>query len=274
MRAIEFIPDQLEENKFFNKFLFPVAMAAAGTAGLEAPKLFQKKPGIENPIQANQDPKQVILPSDFKKPEIVQTQPQNKNPKTEPEPEPTAPLTTREIIKKVARDNGLRGDEFAQFIGQCAHESANFSQLEEDLMYSRRALRLKFPKLFPNDELAAAYEYKPSFIGNKIYANKNGNGNEFSGDGYRYRGRGFIHLTGKYNYQKAGDALGIDLVNNPDLASDPELAADIALWYWRIRVKPKVSGKYSDTRAVTKQINPGLQGLQKREANFQYYKSM
>jgi putative chitinase len=235
-------------------------MAAAGTAGLETSRYFNK-PSTNTPYELTQ-PKQTTTPSTI-------TQPETSN-----QPEPIKPLSTKEIILKVARDNGLKDEELAQFLGQCAHESANFTELEENLNYSKRALRNRFPNLFPNDQLAAAYENKPKEIANYVYANKNGNGNQVSGDGYRYRGRGFIHLTGKANYAKAAEALGIDLVSNPDLAADPEIAADIALWYWRIRVKPKVSGKYSDTKGVTRQINPGLTGLKSREAYYQQFKSL
>ena len=81
-------------------------------------------------------------------------------------------------------------------------------------------------------------------------------------------------MTGRANYQRVGQALGIDLINNPDLAADPELAADIALMYWRIRVKPKISGKFSDTKSVTREINPALTGLKSRESYYQQFKKL
>lgn len=264
MRAQEFIIEydqQKNVDEDWRKWTAGAAMAGAaalgGYQGMKRPvepiQQVQKTPPIENPAAT---PPPVI-------------------PKIEPiEPTPNVPRTTsiKDIIVKVAIDNDLKGPELAQFLAQCAHESANFRQMEENLNYSRQALRKTFPSLFPNDQIAAQYEGKPQLIANYVYANRLGNGDFKSGDGWRYRGRGFIHLTGKYNYQKAGEALGINLVDNPDLAADPEIAADIALWYWKIRVKPKVSGKYSDTRQVTRQINPGMQGLQKRQQEFNKYK--
>src|SRR5690606_24265284 len=92
------------------------------------------------------------------------------------------------------------------------------------------------------------------------------------GDGYKYRGRGFIQLTGRANYAAAGAYLGIDLVNNPDLASDPDIAAAIALWYWYV-ARPKISqaAQLGDVRFVTRQINGGLNGLADRSSKYQYY---
>ena len=196
MRANEFINEKLEENKFFNRYLFPLAMATTGTAGLETAKHLDKpsSTGYELEVPTKQVPKMTS----------VEPKTTPKSAPIQPEPEPIKPLSTKDIIFKVASENGLRGDELAQFLAQCAHESANFSELEENLYYSRRGLRTRFPKLFPNEQLAAAYENKPKLIANYIYANKNGNGNESSGDGYRYRGRGFIHLTGRANYQRVG----------------------------------------------------------------------
>jgi putative chitinase len=95
-------------------------------------------------------------------------------------------------------------------------------------------------------------------------------GNTQAGDGAKYKGRGFIQITGKANYTNAGQALGIDLVNNPELAAKPDIAAKIAVWYWQNRVTPYVQD-FSDTRSVTKRINPGLQGLQDRAENFKDY---
>ena len=96
-------------------------------------------------------------------------------------------------------------------------------------------------------------------------------GNKLPGDGERYYGRGFIQITGRDNYRRAGAALGIPLEQNPDLAADPKVAARIAVWYWKTRVQPKIQN-FNDTTAVTKAINPALRGLRDRLQHFKDYK--
>jgi len=151
-------------------------------------------------------------------------------------------------LVRTAKAAGLKGAELAQFLAQCAHETGDFAHLEE---------------LGGNRYLA---QYDPTVNPAKAKAL----GNTQAGDGAKYKGRGFIQITGKANYTKAGQALGIDLVNNPDLAAKPDVAAKIAVWYWQNRVSPYVQN-FSDTRSVTKRINPGLAGLQDRAENFKDY---
>jgi len=151
-------------------------------------------------------------------------------------------------LSRAAQAAGIKGVELAQFLAQCAHETGDFAHLEE---------------LGGNRYLA---KYDPSVNPAKAKAL----GNTEAGDGARYKGRGFIQITGKANYANAGQALGIDLVNNPELAAKPDVAAKIAVWYWQNRVAPYVQD-FSDTRGVTKRINPGLQGLQDRVDNFKDY---
>jgi predicted chitinase len=151
-------------------------------------------------------------------------------------------------LSRIAQAAGIKGVELAQFLAQCAHETGDFAHLEE---------------LGGNRYLA---QYDPTVNPAKAKAL----GNTQAGDGAKYKGRGFIQITGKANYTNAGQALGIDLVNSPELAARPDVAAKIAVWYWQNRVAPYVQD-FSDTRGVTKRINPGLQGLQDRQSNFKDY---
>jgi putative chitinase len=106
-------------------------------------------------------------------------------------------------------------------------------------------------------------KYDPKFAPRKAKAL----GNTKAGDGARYKGRGYIQLTGRYNYKRAGKALGLPLEEKPELAENPEVAAKVAVWFWQQRVQPKVNN-FNDVRAVTKPINPGLNGLQDRKDSF------
>jgi len=156
----------------------------------------------------------------------------------------------------------------AMLIGQCAHESAKFIAKQENLNYSADALWRVFRRYFANRAACDAYARQPEKIANLVYGGRMGNGPEASGDGYRYRGRGYLQLTGKDNYRIYGQALGLDLVGNPDQASDPSVAWQIAARYCATR---KRSGKTllqwadeHDTLMVTKGINGGTNGLQDR----------
>jgi putative chitinase len=151
-------------------------------------------------------------------------------------------------LTRAAKAAGLKGVELAQFLAQCAHETGDFAHLEE--LGGNRYLAKYDPKVNPAKAKAL--------------------GNTQAGDGAKYKGRGFIQITGKANYANAGQALGIDLVNKPELAAKPDVAAKIAVWYWQNRVSPYVQD-FSDTRGVTKRINPGLAGLQDRVENFKDY---
>ena len=160
-----------------------------------------------------------------------------------------APSNSAEsALTQAAKAAGIQGVELAQFLAQCAHESGDFAHMEE---------------LGGNRYLA---KYDPTVNPAKARAL----GNTQAGDGAKYKGRGYIQITGKANYATAGQALGIDLVNNPEAAARPDVAAKVAVWYWQNRVAPYVQD-FSDTRGVTKRINPGLQGLQDRQSNFQDY---
>jgi putative chitinase len=155
----------------------------------------------------------------------------------------------------------------AEFLAQCAHESAGFRVFEENLNYSADGLARTWPKRFhapdgkPN-ELALRIARQPQAIANNIYANRMGNGDEASGDGWKFRGRGAIQLTGRENYSLIAKDTGLDCVNNPDLLSTPEGAILSACWYW----KKNGIGNSANFTEQTKRINGGLNGLADRQA--------
>lgn len=120
----------------------------------------------------------------------------------------------------------------AEFIANIGHESSDFSRIVENLNYSAKGLMNTFKKYFKTEAEANAFARQPEKIANRVYCNRMGNGSEASGDGWRYRGRGLIQITGKENYRNCGRALGIDLVSNPDLLCDPRYAVESACWFY------------------------------------------
>jgi len=152
----------------------------------------------------------------------------------------------------------------AAFIGQCAHESGSFKTLQENLNYSAKGLNATWPSRFPSEEAAQPFHRNPEKIANKVYSGRMGNTDE--GDGWKYRGRGLIQLTGKDNYRLASDALGVDFVANPDLVLTREYAAMTAAWYWNKRGLNKEADA-KDFTGMTKKINGGTIGLADRVAH-------
>jgi putative chitinase len=152
----------------------------------------------------------------------------------------------------------------AAFIGQCAHESANFKTLQENLNYSAKGLNATWPSRFPSEAEAQPYHRQPEKIANKVYSGRMGNLED--GDGWKYRGRGLIQLTGKDNYRLASDALGVDFVKDPDLVLTKEYAALTAAWYWNKRGLNKEADA-KDFTGMTKKINGGVIGLADRVAH-------
>jgi len=150
------------------------------------------------------------------------------------------------------------------FIGQCAHESANFKTLQENLNYSAKGLNATWPSRFPSEAAAQPFHRQPEKIANKVYSGRMGNLDE--GDGWKYRGRGLIQLTGKDNYQLASDALGVDFIADPDLVLTKEYAALTAAWYWDKRNLNKEADA-KDFTGMTKKINGGIIGLADRVAH-------
>jgi putative chitinase len=156
----------------------------------------------------------------------------------------------------------------AAFIGQCGHECGNFKILEENLNYRAEALQKLWPKRFDASK-AQTCARNPKLIANTVYSNRMGNRDEASGDGYRFRGRGCIQLTGHANYFHAGQALGEDFVMNPDLVATPMYAALTGGWFWGTH---KLN-QYADSRdykTMTKKINGGFIGLADREKHINH----
>jgi putative chitinase len=151
----------------------------------------------------------------------------------------------------------------AAFIGQCGHESASFKVLRENLNYSAKGLVATWPSRFQNIEFASEYERKPERIANKVYGGRADLGNTEDGDGWRFSGKGLIQLTGRNNYKTCGDALGVDLVANPELLIEPEYAALSAGWFWNKRGLNALADN-EDWTTITKRINGGTHGLQDR----------
>ena len=151
----------------------------------------------------------------------------------------------------------------AAFIGQCGHECGNFRILEENLNYRAETLMKLWPKRFPTLDVANQYARNPRKIANKVYASRMGNRDEASGDGYRFRGRGCIQLTGYSNYYHAGKALGVDFVKEPDLVATPKYAALTAGWFWATHDCSRFA-EAQDWKGLTRRINGGVIGLDDR----------
>lgn len=151
----------------------------------------------------------------------------------------------------------------ACFIAQCGHESGSFRLLEENLNYKAVTLTKLWPKRFPTIEFANQFGGAAKAIANKVYASRMGNRDEASGDGYRFRGRGCIQLTGHDNYYHAGQALGVDFVMQPDWVSTPKYAALTAGWFWSTHKCNPPSDALDHVR-LTKIINGGTIGLDDR----------
>jgi len=157
----------------------------------------------------------------------------------------------------------------AAFISQCAHESANFMTLRENLNYSADALPKIFHKYFPTPESAAPFHRRPEMIANKIYANRMGNGDEASEDGFKYRGRGLVQITGKSNYTAFSNAQFGDasILDNPDYLLSKEGAIESACWFFDINHLNAIADT-GDVEAMTRKINGGLNGIDDRKAKY------
>jgi putative chitinase len=151
----------------------------------------------------------------------------------------------------------------ACFIGQCMHESGGFKFLRENLNYSAKALMATWPSRFPDMDMAEKYERQPEKIANKVYSGRMGNTED--GDGAKYIGRGLIQLTGKDNYMAFGEAIGEDLVSNPQLVEQPRYAALSAGWFWNKRGLNALADAM-DVTTMTVRINGGRIGIDDRIA--------
>ena len=202
---------------------------------IDAAKLDQIMQRIAD-AKAEEDPPAPAVTANpsIEKPQATKTVVKPK-PEQGAKPKKYIPVTTSPfelLLRKAALGAKMAGAELAAFMGQCAHESAKFTTTKE----------------FSN---GTQYEGRADL------------GNTQPGDGARYKGRGFIQITGRANYTAAGKALGIDLVNHPELAERPDIATKVSLWYWNTRVKPNV-GNFANTKQVTKKVNGGVNGLQQR----------
>jgi putative chitinase len=153
----------------------------------------------------------------------------------------------------------------AAFLAQCGHESGGWRTFSENLNYSAKALDAVFGKYFKRaGRDAEEYARQPEKIANVVYANRMDNGDTASGDGWRYRGRGPIQLTGKHNYAKFSDDMDVDAVNDPDMVSeDKEVALMSAIWYWNSNKLNRYADS-GDIKTLTKRINGGYIGLEDR----------
>ena len=171
------------------------------------------------------------------------------------------PLT--EAMSRYAIDTPARQ---AAFLAQLAHESAELRRTQENLNYSWERLRKIFPRYFRSDAEAQAYDRQPERIANRVYANRMLNGDETSGDGWRFRGRGPIQVTGRENYRKSGRALAINLESDPDRLLDPAAGCLVAAWYWHSRGLNALADADTEDgfREISRRINGGFVGLQER----------
>jgi putative chitinase len=151
----------------------------------------------------------------------------------------------------------------ACFIGQCMHESGGFKFLKENLNYSAKALMNTWPSRFPDMDIAEKFERNPSAIANKVYSGRMGNTED--GDGAKFIGRGLIQLTGKDNYKAFGEAIGEDLIANPQLVEEPRYAALSAGWFWNKRGLNALAD-IMDITTLTVRINGGRIGIDDRIA--------
>ena len=231
--------------------------------GITAAAILTSAGVLSQAINLNQDYIQQTIDANFKPPEntsdarrssdnptpVVVQQP-NAQPQITTEVEKVVEFLQRPLAKELlesAQRHGIKGMELLQLIAQCAHETANFTTLRE------RGTRQEFLQQYDRRHNPEAAEIL---------------GNEHPGDGAKYYGRGYIQLTGRDNYRRAGQALNLPLEAHPELVEkDPKIAAETTIWFWKTQVAAKTDN-FEDTKTVTKPINRTLHGIEDREANF------
>ena len=164
----------------------------------------------------------------------------------------------------------------SHFLAQCGHESGGFRITQENLNYSAKGLQGIFKKYFPSEAIALDYAKKPQKIANRVYGGRMGNGNEASGDGYKFRGRGYIQLTGRDNYTAFGKSIGVAIEENPDLVAT-QYALASAAWFWSKNGLNKIADTGATDAAVTmitKRVNGGTIGLADRIKHFKEFYSL
>ena len=177
-------------------------------------------------------------------------------------------------LKAAAAYYKLSPNRAAHFFAQCAHESGNFRAFSENLNYGAKGLRGIFGKYFQTDAIAKAYERQPQRIANRAYANRMGNGDEASGEGFAFRGRGALQLTGKFNYSEFAKYVNRpEVMDNPDLVAT-ELAFESALWFFDKNKLWSICDQGTGDAAIlalTKRIKGGTHGLDDRKAKTKKY---
>jgi putative chitinase len=166
----------------------------------------------------------------------------------------------------------------AAFLAQIAHESGQLARLAENLNYTAKRLMQVWPSRFPTLDKAIKYEKNPEKLANHVYAGRLGNGDEASGDGWRFRGRGLIQLTGRGNYRAAGQGIGLPLEEQSELLGQPEAAALSAAWFWKSHGLNELADDQSNDnenfKTITKRINGDTVGLQERIAFWERAKTV
>ena len=173
-----------------------------------------------------------------------------------------------DVMAKFKIDTAVK---LSHFLAQCGHESGGFKVVNENLNYGAKGLNTIFKKYFPTEEKAKLYERKPEKIANLVYGGRMGNGAEATGEGYKFRGRGYIQLTGKDNYTAFGKAINEDIAANPDLVATKYPLLSAAWFFSKNCLGKCVDASDASVLAVTKCVNGGTIGLPDRQKHFKEY---
>lgn len=170
-----------------------------------------------------------------------------------------------ELANQMPRFGIDKPNEIASFVAQLAHESMEFNRLEENLSYSAQRLQVVWPSRFKDLSWTKGYAHHSERLANYVYANRMGNGPEASGDGWKFRGRGPIMLTGRANYRAAASGTGFALEVHPEYLLTPTIGIAVAGWYWKARGLDLLDDD-RDVRAETRAVQGGVLGLSERQA--------
>jgi putative chitinase len=173
-----------------------------------------------------------------------------------------------DVMTKFKIDTAVK---LSHFLAQCGHESGGFKVVNENLNYGAKGLNTIFKKYFPTEEKAKLYERKPEKIANLVYGGRMGNGAEATGEGYKFRGRGYIQLTGKDNYTAFGKAINEDIAANPDLVATKYPLLSAAWFFSKNCLGKCADASDASVLAVTKCVNGGTIGLPDRQKHFKEY---
>jgi len=255
--------DPIKQEAIQTDVFTPEPLPDAPDMSEEGNQELSQRPGTkvdeEHPVEQYTDP--VETPQDIPPPPAANTA-------SNTVPVLTSTLGGDVMVRAMNRARLVDPTQRAMIWAQTAHESGEFKKLEENLNYSRQTMLRIFPKYFSESNVND-YVGKPNKFASRAYGSRMGNGDESSGEGYTYRGRGFIQLTGKANYLKASTAFNQNFVTSPDAAKEPKTAADIAVWYFLRGQAGGYKGSYSDITNVTKYVNGGKIGLEDRAKLFE-----